>query len=798
MRTMRASTTIPAMLALVLAGVIAPCRSDPGPDRTASAAPKGPVASKWKTKTKTEAPFTVENRAGRHVRAAIVQGGIPFAPGAVRDPGVLTVRAADGTRLPTQARALSFWEDGSARWVLVTSHVSNLAPGAKPSFTLTADASAPRPAAKTAASVFPRGVEFVLVDQRGRAPFVSGSGTSIDAGPLMIETRFSGTLAGRERATESALTVASFPELRAVRYRFSIRQLANGGEWKQLTAVVPHARAFVYQQKEMGAVVRAQEEGSTEIVFVGSREPVDRGVARSWEVWGFDGDPGPFVRPLRPVPPPRYTLATGAAGRIAAEVPERWQKTFDQSVRAIFEKRDANPRNFGWRNYGDFFDREHGLAYYGYLNQEYDPSTALWIAYARTGRLEYFDQAESLADFFRDMCLGPEGGTYQHRATVDAAYATVVFTISSHLETKIKSAPGYKPTPDGLAIAIASAYGEKTGRKAKQLVDAMPATEAFETRQQRLIHQLANSVLKSEEDRLKKKMEKRSQAEVDRVTLKDMMTFYAQSADLQQLGYRNVDEAFAPFFRRYGGSWENFPAFHVDILPDPGKAHTGSHSLLEMLVWAYEMTGDESYREAALRATRYHLDVLVPFVLETYGGSQDKPVESRNVGWPLINLMAAWEITEYRDPDLHREIRAAAGKLARALTRVPVGRHQGGIHAGVSLEALCRYHEKTGDAGCARYITELARFWATSQWSADKNAFNITTNEPGTADASMTGLLLYGMAYANHLAPDAQLRTAIEKATKSLEPESTNYAKRFGQLYRSTPRAFALINEKSK
>jgi hypothetical protein len=127
-----------------------------------------------------------------------------------------------------------------------------------------------------------------------------------------------------------------------------------------------------------------------------------------------------------------------------------------------------------------------------------------------------------------------------------------------------------------------------------------------------------------------------------------------------------------------------------------------------------------------------------------------------------------------------------------------VRQHQGGIHAGVSLEGLCRYHEKTKDAGCARYITELARFWASSQWSDSRNAFNMAVNQPETADASMTGLLLYGLAYANQLAPDAQLRAAIEKSTRSLESESTNYAKRFGQLYRSTPRAYALISARTK
>lgn len=797
MRTTRTLTTIG--LALALVGLVTMCRIGPAADGTASAKSKAPPSRKPGPRGKVEVPFKVENRSGKQLRAAVIQGGIPFAPGVVSDPAAISVRGVDGAPVPTQSRALMLWEDGSARWVLVTALVRNVTPDAKPSFTVSMGARAPSPStAKTPGRGLAPGVEFLLVDQAGRTEFASDRSEVVESGPLMVETRHFGKFAGRERATDASVTVATFPDLGATRYRFTVKQLSDGAIWARLSAAIPHPRAMVYQQRELKTAVQTKNRAS-EIVFIEKIEPVDRGVGRTWEVWGFDDAAGTVVRPLRPVIVPNYALGTGAMGLIANVVPMRWQETFDQSVQSVYAKRDANPRNFGWKHYGDFFDGEHGLAYMGYVDQEYDPSTALWIAYARTGRLDYFDRAESLADFFRDMCLSPEGGTYQHRATVHAAYANVVHTVSAQLEAQIKAAPGYVATPEGLARAIGSVYGEKAGRKSKEIVDKMPASEPFETRQRKLIHQLANSVQKSQEDKLKKKMEGRTQAEADRVTLKDMMMFYAQSEDLQQLGYRDAEAAFAPFFKRYGGSWKDFPTFHVDILPDPTRAHTGSHSLMEMLVWAYAMTGDEGYRDAALRATRYHLEVLIPSVIDQYGGnSQGQLVESRNAGWPLINMMAAWDLTQRRDPDIHREVRRAADQLVRLLTSVPVRQHQGGIHAGVSLEGLCRYHEKTKDAGCARYITELARFWASSQWSESKNAFNLAVDQPETADASMTGLLLYGLAYANQLAPDAQLRAAIEKSTRSLESESTNYAKRFGQLYRSTPRAYAFINAKAK
>jgi hypothetical protein len=51
-------------------------------------------------------------------------------------------------------------------------------------------------------------------------------------------------------------------------------------------------------------------------------------------------------------------------------------------------KQRSLPRNRGWVAWGESFDRDNGSAYAGYLNQEYDPATALFIRHARTGDAE--------------------------------------------------------------------------------------------------------------------------------------------------------------------------------------------------------------------------------------------------------------------------------------------------------------------------------------------------------------------------------------------------------------------------
>ncbi|MCJ7749846.1 MAG: hypothetical protein MUQ65_01940, partial [Armatimonadetes bacterium] len=59
----------------------------------------------------------VENRSGAAADEC-VSAGVPFAKGALRDAGILTLSDASGRPAALQTKTLSTWPDGSARWVL--------------------------------------------------------------------------------------------------------------------------------------------------------------------------------------------------------------------------------------------------------------------------------------------------------------------------------------------------------------------------------------------------------------------------------------------------------------------------------------------------------------------------------------------------------------------------------------------------------------------------------------------------------------------------------------------------------
>ncbi|MFH1857999.1 MAG: glycoside hydrolase domain-containing protein [Candidatus Omnitrophota bacterium] len=54
-----------------------------------------------------------------------VSGGIPFPYGYLKDASSVHLRTADRDELPIQTRGLAFWEDGSIRWLLVTTELLN-------------------------------------------------------------------------------------------------------------------------------------------------------------------------------------------------------------------------------------------------------------------------------------------------------------------------------------------------------------------------------------------------------------------------------------------------------------------------------------------------------------------------------------------------------------------------------------------------------------------------------------------------------------------------------------------------
>jgi hypothetical protein len=648
-------------------------------------------------------------------------------------------------------------------------------------------------------AAFPRelasGVAITLVDTEGTTHFEPRQVGALHDGPVRRETSYRGEPG---RRVTMAASVSSYPAVQAVRYRIEVRQLADGESWKRLRVRVPQALVRVRRQRQMGATVHTDPGKGTSVTLIpDGNHAVDRGVGRRWEIWGY-GDPTRLASPpLRPRVSPDYLHSTGALGLVATRVPDAWEGGFERSFQRLFARRDADPANFGWRHYGDFADREHGPEYYGYLNQEYDPATALTLAYARTGVEVYLERAVDLAYFFRDMGVSPEGGVYQHRATLHAAQAHLIRLITPGLLARLRAHPSFRPSDSALVAVITDLYGPSARSPAVQILGRLgdlPPNELAGG----FAEAVATRLVEQQSERLRARISARPGRSARPMTMRGVFEAYAEGERIRELGFRNVDEAFRPFFQRYGGSWAEFPGFHVDLHPVPGVRHTGSHSLVEMLVLTYFFTGDEGLRDAALKVARHHLEEIVPREMERNHRllEGDQPLFTRSLAWPLINLVALSDLTEHREPDLHAQLRLAATRLAVQLATTPVERCEGSTSAGLTMEALARFHVKTGNEAVAQGLVDWARHWSSTQWNRRLGAFQYRYRQSRPAWKSLTALCLLGLAYAADLEPaDAQLRSRVLEARDSLLTGDTDYAKEFAMRYRSTARALEIIRQ---
>ena len=728
--------------------------------------------------------FTVENGDARPRALALVQGGFAFASGAVRDAGALRISGSADGAVASQARPLAYWPDGSIKWAELSFYLSNL--GAHEKRVLQVDR-APRAGGEQGARVSaPDRSRFAadLRDGEGSSRFEGSAWSPVTTGAVYGESSCEGPFSKRAGSTNGRLSVASFPALRAVRYRFAIKQLADGASWHGLQVAVPHAFVEVRRGSELGARPRSAESGSVVVDLIGATEPVDTGTGRQWEVWGYDDPASVGGSPLVPLPSPAYLRATVALGRFVVDAPQAWRENFRRNYESVFAKLAADPRSSGWKNYGSLPTRRESGEYLGYYNQEYDPATALFLAYASTGRREYLDTATDLAGFYRDMLVSPDGGCYQHRAPVHALQAHVYRVVADGMATQIRARAGSAQNDEAILDFAREAFREKGEQGARQILGTLKG-KPFEARV-REVCALATARLMEP-----KVLAVKSEA----LGLRGALDQLARDPDLVRFGFDDVDRVFRPFFERYGGSWDDLPAFHVDILPVSARRHLGSHSLVEMLVLAYFLGGDESFRETALRVARHHVEDVDPRSLEMFEGAlrSKKPMVQREVAWPLINLLALDDLTLRREVELNRKIRSDAMRLARALAGVPPERTEGSIHSGICTEALARFHERTLDEAVGEYLVRFTRYWAKTQWNAKKAEFHYLHGDPKTLGPWTNGLNLYGMAYSADLSPDRALRDCVRAAWGPLTTTGSSDGKDFAQKYRSTWRALDYI-----
>ncbi|MBM4033562.1 MAG: hypothetical protein FJ291_17505 [Planctomycetes bacterium] len=79
--------------------------------------------------------LTVEEPSGVERKGWPVTSGVPFAKGALADPGTVALFGPDGKELPLQTEVLAKWPDGSVRWLLLDFQV-DLKPNGKRAFEL--------------------------------------------------------------------------------------------------------------------------------------------------------------------------------------------------------------------------------------------------------------------------------------------------------------------------------------------------------------------------------------------------------------------------------------------------------------------------------------------------------------------------------------------------------------------------------------------------------------------------------------------------------------------------------------
>ncbi|MBL7009148.1 MAG: hypothetical protein ISR76_09130, partial [Planctomycetes bacterium] len=531
-------------------------------------------------------------------------------------------------------------------------------------------------------------------------------------------------------------------------------------------------------------------------------EVLEDGFGRTVEVWLRSGKPraaelhgfaAGLARPPLAHSTPDWYLAAEAFGQLGAALPgdhATLEERIAQSTDRVLLGRDRDPaHHYGIRHFGDFFDREHSISYFGSLQQEYDPGLVLLQQFLRTGDVDYLEPALDLAWHYADVDMTPYGGAFQHRATKHHVDAWVAGILAVDLEAEYQASPF---RGNGLAGELAWVDAQ-WGAAAAETLDGWIAIERQRGLPEaalpgRLFRMIGFHLVGLMQDEL---------PNASGATLEDYAKFLAQRPEAQARGYDDADDDFAAFFDRYGGSWGDFPSFHVDSSPVPEQRHQSGHSLIQGVSLAHLLSGEPRLRQRALAFGRHHVEELVPRAVQhlvRLRDTTDEGLYTRTVAWPIVNLETLVDLSCGMPGEqlLRGEMLAAIQDCAGTLLAVPIDRIRSSIHAGITLEGLAQHHQRTGDAAVADYLKQLARRWARDQYDWSEHAFRYRASGPTEAYHGMSGLLVYGLAYAEQLEHDEELWSVLQDAWNHL-PQATGYAKSFAMLYRGAPRALHLM-----
>jgi len=776
--------------------------------------------------------LTVAETAHTARPSALVEAGIPLAPGAMSRDQVLTVCSGDQA-LPVRTKSLSYWPDGSVRWALARFPLALKSGETRRLTVALADGKSPAaPAVKLPA------MSLKLRTERGEFSFDVKDGQSRTVGDHFVQTWVEPLTSDRVRVTTH------------------IAQLNRDASWRDLSleiaasgrADADNGAGAIRMGEWTAAVYRADDRGPVNLTGAGGvmrlslypgdklgHYPADKGYHVSHQIILERGaEPRDLARrinnPVHGALDPAYIASTGAAGLLGPAGQD--SRSIDQSLLAGVDNLRRSQKqdvNRGMASWGDFAADE-GSAYLGYYNHEYDPDSALLQYVLHSGDTGPLDDALDMAVQFADNCVNLKGQVYQHRSTTYAITGTVGKAAGAALVQTWRQGSDRPSGDERIVKAIDRLYPpskDTQGRAHKLALRVIKGVRA-ENISDPAAHEreIANSLgyFMAEESMqeyrrgspgIKKRLQQldpqaaRQKPQKGDITTRDLALVQRAGmsmAPLDKTMTRSVDDIFAPFFARYGGDWDHFPRFHFYDAPNVEETHSGSHTLVEMLVWGHLLTGDPHLRDMALRiAGDFVADGgLVDRTIEmTEGMNRDKDmVHIRTAGWTLINLLSLETLTAHAEPALAAALAEKTDQLVSVILEVPPRKYEGVIHAGVVSEALARYHhahQKDRQALASRalaMVIDVGVFFTGNQWAASENRFYYRQDDHSKTLQAGSYLMMLGLAYGGAHAESAATRNQLLGCAHSLlnsMDKTATTSKSLGMMFRSTFRALAFL-----
>ncbi len=533
------------------------------------------------------------------------------------------------------------------------------------------------------------------------------------------------------------------------------------------------------------------------------REALDAGFGRTVELWLRVGpeadslDPAGaaagVAAPLLPHADADWYCDSGVLGPLGESLPgdhALLEEKIAQSTDLLFWKNDTQPEwNYGIQHYGDFFDRENGLAYWGAQQQEYDPAFVMVQQFLRTGDVDYLEPALDCAWHYADVDTSWYGGTYQHRASQHHVGTHIAKIVAADYRANWEAWPQYDGSLDNAFDWLLTMYLPGFIAKIQQWMEPEQRRGIDQESELELVFLVVGY---NEVNRIGQYMPSGTVT-----VIRDFAAWYAAQSEMQAYGYTDPDAQFADFFDLHGGSWSSFPSFHVDDTPIPQERHTGGHSLIQGVILGHLLSGEPRFREVALAFGEHQIEDVVPWAVDTIVEERDTTSEylyMRTVAWPLVNLLSLAELCSGMEGEeqLAADALAAAQTCVTTIIETPIDRYRSSIHAGLALEGLSHWDRRTADPVARAYLHQLARTWAATQYDWNDHAFRYKSFGVTETFRGMTGLLALGLAYSESLEHDQVLYDTLMDAWDNL-PVQSSYAKAYGMLYRGAPRALAYI-----